>query len=62
MTARHGVTVRLAVCVIPFVPEIVTVFVLETVWVVTVNMVVVLPAVAVTLRRKWVPKSNCWRV
>jgi hypothetical protein len=46
---RHGVTVRFAVCVTPFVPEIVTVLVLVTVWVVTVNVAVVFPAATVTL-------------
>jgi hypothetical protein len=40
---------RTAVCVTPFVPEIVAVLVIDTVWVVTVNVAVVLPAVTVTL-------------
>jgi hypothetical protein len=43
------VTLRVAVWVTPLVPEIVTVVVLETVWVVTVKVVDVLPAGTVTL-------------
>lgn len=42
-------TVRVADCVVPLVPEIVTVVVLVTERVVTVNVAVVLPAVTVTL-------------
>lgn len=42
-------TVRVAVCVVPFVPEIVTFVVFVTGWVVTVNVAVVVPAGTVTL-------------
>src|SRR5262252_1500103 len=45
----HGVTVRTAVCVTLFVPEIVMALVVVTAWVVTVNVAVVLPGVTVTL-------------
>ena len=53
---------RLAVCVVPFVPEIVKVVVFDTVCVVTVGVAVVLPAVTVTPATQWLPRSNCSRV
>lgn len=49
LSSLYGVTVRLAVCVAPLVPEIVTAVVVDTVLVVTVNVAVFCPAATVTL-------------